>query len=103
VNLQAGEYWKHYKNSFTSVILTSSGTIGTYTVASGRSYEAESGSLAGGARLLSNSNFSGGNVVGYLGKGGSVTINNVQGNGRGQWVSLYVANGDSSFRNTTIR
>lgn len=29
-----------------------------------------------------------------IGKAGSVTINNVQGEGRDQWISLYYANGD---------
>ena len=76
---------------------------GTYSVISGTTYEAESGALSGGVVIHTDSNFAGGKGVGYLGKGGSVTINNVQGNGQGQWVSLYIANGDSSFRNTTIR
>ncbi|KAF7985409.1 hypothetical protein HWV62_5113 [Athelia sp. TMB] len=75
---------------------------GTYTVATGTSYEAEKGTRSGGATITSNSVFSGGEAVGYLGNGGSVTISNVQGNGAGQWVSLYYANGDSSFRNTTV-
>jgi len=29
----------------------------------------------------------------WVGNGGSVTINNVQGVGRDQWVALYYANG----------
>ncbi|KAH9854104.1 galactan 1,3-beta-galactosidase [Lenzites betulinus] len=74
---------------------------GTYSVASGTSYEAESGQLGGSSRLLSNSGFSGGTAVGYLGNGGTVTIT-VQGRGTAQWVALYIANGDSSWRNTTI-
>lgn len=45
---------------------------GTYTVASGTSYEAESGTISGSARLLSGSSFSGGEAVGYL--GGSLII-----------------------------
>ncbi|EJD04256.1 Arabinanase/levansucrase/invertase [Fomitiporia mediterranea MF3/22] len=75
---------------------------GTYTVASGTAYEAEAGTISGSATVLSDSSFSGGKAVGYLGNGGSVTINNVQGNGQGQWVSLYYANGDSTWRNTTV-
>ncbi|KAF5311783.1 hypothetical protein D9619_003118 [Psilocybe cf. subviscida] len=75
---------------------------GTYTAASGTSYEAESGTLSGTAVLASGSGFSGGKCVGYLGHGGSVTINNVQGIGGNQWVSLYYANADSTWRNTTI-
>ncbi|KAI0361962.1 galactan 1,3-beta-galactosidase [Trametes cingulata] len=74
---------------------------GTYSVASGTSYEAENGQLGGSSRLLSNSAFSGGKAVGYLGNGGTVTIT-VQGRGTAQWVALYIANGDSSWRNTTI-
>lgn len=67
---------------------------GTYVVASGTSYEAESGTLGGSANISTNSAFSGGKAVGYLGHGGTVTINNVIGIGTAQWVSLYYANGD---------
>ncbi|PPQ64764.1 LOW QUALITY PROTEIN: hypothetical protein CVT26_002708 [Gymnopilus dilepis] len=74
---------------------------GTYTVASGTTYEAEKGTISGSATLLSDSSFSGGKAVGYLGKGGSVSIT-VQGTGVAQWVSLYYANGDSAWRNTTV-
>ncbi|KAI0637093.1 galactan 1,3-beta-galactosidase [Trametes polyzona] len=74
---------------------------GTYSVASGTTYEAENGQLGGSSRLLSNSAFSGGKAVGYLGNGGTVTIT-VQGRGTAQWVALYIANGDSSWRSTTI-
>ncbi|THH11773.1 hypothetical protein EW145_g443 [Phellinidium pouzarii] len=77
---------------------------GTYTVASGQSYEAESGSLSGSAVILTGSSFSGGKAVGYLGNGGSVTISNVEGNGQGgQWIALYYTNADSTWRNTTVR
>jgi len=75
---------------------------GMYTAATGTSYEAEKGTLSGAATLLSATGFSGGQSVGYLGNGGSVTINNVQGIGAAQWVALYFANGDSSWRNTTV-
>ncbi|KAF9569839.1 galactan 1,3-beta-galactosidase [Agrocybe pediades] len=75
---------------------------GTYTAATGTTYEAESGTITGSATVASDSSFSGGKAVGYLGKGGSVTINNVQGIGAAQWVSLYYANGDSTWRNTTV-
>jgi len=74
---------------------------GTYTAASGASYEAESGTISGSATILSDPSFSGGKAVGYLGNGGSVTIN-VQGVGAAQWISLYYANGDSTWRNTTV-
>ncbi|KAL0581378.1 hypothetical protein V5O48_000642 [Marasmius crinis-equi] len=77
-------------------------SAGTYTVATGTTYEAESGTISGSAQVLSDSSFSGGRAIGYLGNGGSLTINNVQGNGAGQWVALYYANGDSTWRNTTV-
>ncbi|EIN13160.1 galactan 1,3-beta-galactosidase [Punctularia strigosozonata HHB-11173 SS5] len=75
---------------------------GTYAVASGTTYEAESGTRAGSSTLITNGAFSGGRAVGYLGNGGTVTINDVQGTGSPQWVSLYYANGDSSWRNVTV-
>ncbi|KAI0797866.1 galactan 1,3-beta-galactosidase [Abortiporus biennis] len=75
---------------------------GTYSAVTGTSYEAESGTLGGSATLLSDSSFSGGRAVGYLGHGGTVTINNVQGNGGAHWVALYYANGDSTWRNVTV-
>lgn len=40
---------------------------GTYTVATGTTYEAESGTISGSATLPSNSAFSGGKAVGFLG------------------------------------
>ncbi|KAJ3734450.1 galactan 1,3-beta-galactosidase [Lentinula guzmanii] len=75
---------------------------GTYTVATGTTYEAESGTLGGSAELLTDSSYSGGKAVGYLGNGGTLTINNIVGIGEAQWVSLYYANGDSTWRNTTL-
>ncbi|KAJ3998604.1 galactan 1,3-beta-galactosidase [Lentinula boryana] len=75
---------------------------GTYTVATGTTYEAESGTLGGSAELLTDSSYSGGKAVGYLGNGGTLTMNNVVGIGEAQWVSLYYANGDSTWRNTTF-
>ncbi|KAF9454978.1 carbohydrate-binding module family 35 protein [Macrolepiota fuliginosa MF-IS2] len=77
-------------------------SAGSFTAATGTAYEAESGTISGSAQLLSDSSFSGGRAIGWLGNGGSVTINNVQGVGKQQWVSLYYANGDSAWRNTTI-
>lgn len=77
---------------------------GTYTIPSGTIYEAEKGTRSGNSTLINNSAFSGGQAIGYLGKGGTVIISNVQGTGAsgGQWVSIYYANGDSSYRNVTI-
>lgn len=40
---------------------------GTYSAASGTSYEAESGTISGTATILSDSSFSGGKAVGFLG------------------------------------
>lgn len=40
---------------------------GTYSIASGQEYEAESGTISGSARILTGSYFSGGKAVGYLG------------------------------------
>jgi hypothetical protein len=76
-------------------------TAGTYTVASGTTYQAEAGVRSGSSTILTDSSYSGGEAVGFLGNGGSVTIT-VQGIGAKQWVSLYYANGDATFRNTTV-
>lgn len=40
---------------------------GTYSVTPGTTYEAELGTLSGDATILSDSSFSGGKAVGYLG------------------------------------
>ncbi|VDB94873.1 unnamed protein product [Peniophora sp. CBMAI 1063] len=74
---------------------------GTYSVVSGTTYEAESGTRSGSATLITSSSMSGGKAVGYLGNGGSVAIT-VQGSNANAWISLYYANGDSSWRNTTV-
>ena len=41
---------------------------GTYSVVSGTTYEAESGTRSGSATLITSSSMSGGEAVGYLGK-----------------------------------
>ena len=41
---------------------------GTYTVASGTSYEAENGVVSGSATIPSDPSFSGGKAVGFLGR-----------------------------------
>ena len=41
--------------------------LGTWSVASGTSYEAEDGTRNGSSTILSDSSFSGGEAVGYLG------------------------------------
>jgi len=75
---------------------------GTWTIATGTTYEAESGTRGGTSTLITNSGFSNSQGVGFLGNGGMLTLNNVQGNGAGQWVSLYAANGDATWRTMTI-
>jgi hypothetical protein len=51
---------------------------GTYTAAQGTTYEAERGTMSGGARLLNNTAFSGGTCVGYLGALGFPFVLHVQ-------------------------
>ncbi|KAE9409341.1 galactan 1,3-beta-galactosidase [Gymnopus androsaceus JB14] len=75
---------------------------GTYTVETGTAYQAESGTLGGSAVILTNSVYSNGEAVGFLGNGGTLTMKNIEGIGADQWVALYYANGDSTYRNTTI-
>ncbi|TRM65646.1 glycoside hydrolase family 43 and carbohydrate-binding module family 35 protein [Schizophyllum amplum] len=75
---------------------------GTYTIAEGTTYEAESATRSGNATLESNSAFSEGQAVGYLGNGGSVIFEDVEGTGAAQWVSIYYANGDSDYRTLTV-
>ena len=43
-------------------------STGTWSVASGTAYEAENGSRSGSSTILTDSSFSGGKAVGYLGK-----------------------------------
>lgn len=50
------------------LLATTNSSPGTYSVASGVTYEAESGTISGSAVLTSSSSFSGGKYVGYLGK-----------------------------------
>ncbi|TFY63401.1 hypothetical protein EVJ58_g3275 [Rhodofomes roseus] len=75
---------------------------GTYTVLNGTAYAASAGTLSGSAELLgSNSTYNGNEGVGYLGDGGSVTLT-VPGIGADQWLALYYANADSTWRNVTV-
>ncbi|KIY45219.1 glycoside hydrolase family 43 and carbohydrate-binding module family 35 protein [Fistulina hepatica ATCC 64428] len=74
---------------------------GTYTIYNGTTYQAEDGTLGGSAVILTSSSYSGGEAVGYLGNGGTVTLT-VEGKGAAQWVALYYANGDSTYRNVTV-
>ena len=72
---------------------------------SNTTYEAEAGgnTLAGGARVLTCSGCSGGKDVGYLGKGGTLTINNVSVSTAGNYaLKVSYANGDSTYRYATV-
>ncbi|KAH9938280.1 galactan 1,3-beta-galactosidase [Fomitopsis serialis] len=74
---------------------------GTYAVQNGTTYSASTGTLSGNAELLgSNYTYNGHEGVGYLGNGGSVTLN-VTGTGADQWLSLYYANADQTWRYPT--
>ncbi|CCL99415.1 uncharacterized protein FIBRA_01433 [Fibroporia radiculosa] len=73
---------------------------GTYSVMNGTAYYAADGTLGGTAVMLNNT-YNGYEGVGYLGDGGTLTMT-VEGIGAEQWVSLYYANADSTWRNTTI-
>ncbi len=75
VNLAAGEHrfrlWRTY--CVLAVLLRWSADIsspctGTWSVASGTAYEAENGVRNGSSTILSDSSFSGGSAVGYLGE-----------------------------------
>ncbi|KIJ32111.1 carbohydrate-binding module family 35 protein [Sphaerobolus stellatus SS14] len=76
----------------------------SWTIASGTTYGAENGTRAGNSTLITNSAFSGCHGIGYIGHSGTLTLSNVLGNGAsaGQWVAIYAANGDSSYRNMTL-
>lgn len=43
-------------------------SAGTFNAATGTSYEAEFGTLSGAAQILTDTSFSGGSAVGWLGK-----------------------------------
>lgn len=64
-------------------------SAGTYTAATGTSYEAESGTVSGSATIASDSSFSGGKAVGYLGKA-NTSIFSIQTN----LIQLHQGKGD---------
>ncbi|EPT03669.1 hypothetical protein FOMPIDRAFT_49235 [Fomitopsis schrenkii] len=75
---------------------------GTYSVLNGTVYAASSGTLSGNSTLLgSGYTYDGQEGVGYLGAGGSVSLA-ITGIGADQWLALYYANGDSTWRNVTV-
>jgi hypothetical protein len=67
-------------------------------------YQAESGVLAGGAVAASNhSGYNGSGFVDFPGSGGTLTLNNVNGNGGGtKSLSIRYANGGTTGRTGTI-
>ncbi len=74
VNIQAGTRF-HFTTAHPSKMIkqfdvdaTRRVFIGTYSAATGTSYEAENGQLGGSATIASDPSFSGGRVVGYLGR-----------------------------------
>ncbi|KAL1749134.1 glycoside hydrolase family 43 and carbohydrate-binding module family 35 protein [Schizophyllum fasciatum] len=75
---------------------------GMYSIAQGTTYEAEGAKRSGNTTIISNSAFSEGKAVGYVGKGGTVTFENVEGTGKAQWVSIYYANGNSDYRTVSV-
>ncbi|MGW4214351.1 hypothetical protein ACWEIJ_40640 [Lentzea sp. NPDC004789] len=88
-----GDATVHLKAGVTEVVLSNAGTsplaMGTLTVVRDTSadrnavrVEAESGQLAGGAAVASGPWASGGSYVGYLGRGGTLTVPRTSGPGQ---------------------
>ncbi|KAF8709739.1 glycosyl hydrolase 43 family, partial [Rhizoctonia solani] len=67
---------------------------GEVTYPKGISYEAEKGVITGGANVTSCSTCSGGNYVTGITSNSSVTITNIQGTGKPQWLAIYYVNTD---------
>lgn len=66
--------------------------------------EGESGELAGGARVISCGECSGGEAAGYIGgeDGGTVTFTNVVGSGSRATLAIKYRNGDTDPRYATV-
>jgi hypothetical protein len=81
-------------------------STGTWSAISTTSYEAESSAntFSGGAKVMSCSNCSGGEDVGYIGNNsGTLQINNVNAPSSGNYLlTIYYANGDSTSRTASI-
>jgi Alpha galactosidase A/NPCBM-associated, NEW3 domain of alpha-galactosidase/Alpha galactosidase C-terminal beta sandwich domain/Carbohydrate binding module (family 35) len=68
-----------------------------------KSYEAEAGTLAGGARVSSCSTCSGGRKVGYVGSGGTLTFNGVTAPADGTYnVTIAYLDGSTDGRQATV-
>ncbi|KAG8741145.1 hypothetical protein FRC10_003243 [Ceratobasidium sp. 414] len=68
---------------------------GAVTYPTGTTYEAEKGTLAGGAAITACSTCSGGNYVTNITSTSSVTISNIVGTGVPQWLAIYYVNTDA--------
>lgn len=78
-----GSYTATSVPAYGSVLLRVTPSVTTTTTTS---YEAEAAALAGGAKVATCSNCSGGKDVGYIGKGGTLQFNNVNVSQAGSYV-----------------
>lgn len=78
-----GSYTATSVPAYGSVLLKVTPSVTTTTTTS---YEAEAAVLAGGAKVATCSNCSGGKNVGYIGKGGTLQFNNVNVSKAGSYV-----------------
>lgn len=78
-----GSYTATSVPAYGSVLLKVTPSVTTTTTTS---YEAEAAALAGGAKVATCSNCSGGKDVGYIGKGGTLQFNNVNVSKAGSYV-----------------
>ncbi|MBA2395903.1 MAG: alpha-galactosidase [Ktedonobacteraceae bacterium] len=78
-----GSYTATSVPAYGSVLLRVTPSVTTTTTTS---YEAEAAALAGGAKVATCSNCSGGKDVGYIGKGGTLQFNNVNVSKAGSYV-----------------
>jgi hypothetical protein len=79
----SGSYTATSVPAYGSVLLKVTPSVTTTTTTS---YEAEAAALAGGAKVATCSNCSGGKDVGYIGKGGTLQFNNVNVSKAGSYV-----------------
>ncbi|KAJ1308299.1 hypothetical protein OPQ81_004013 [Rhizoctonia solani] len=77
-----------------STLRTQICVIGEVTFPKGTSYEAEKGVIAGGASVTSCPTCSGGSYVTGITSNSSVTITDINGTGKPQWLAIYYVNTD---------
>ncbi|EJU03258.1 galactan 1-3-beta-galactosidase [Dacryopinax primogenitus] len=75
---------------------------GAIVIPNGTTYHAAHGILSRNARVGKCASCTSKLAVYRLGAGGCVTIHGIQGNGAEHWVSLYYANPDRNWRETTV-